>query len=96
MPKKAKYTNKNKSKNVNKIYIKIHINTTSKKRSQIKWTSKQGQPRVIYNNITNNFNSNLQLMRTLNTFKNNLDELKPVKIGNFSMQTLLQIHYHYF
>ena len=81
MPKKS-VKNHNKNKNVNKNNIKININTTSKRR---KTTTSAPIPRysqpIIINNPANN--NQHEYMHILNTFKNDLDELRRVRLNNF-------------
>ena len=85
MTKKLKKYNKNKNKNTNKNNIKITINNSSNKRSKSRSqpTPKQGQPTVIYNNIPASNGGNHEVMHVLNTFKNDLDELRRVKTNHF-------------
>ena len=92
MTKKIKKYNKNKNKNTNKNNIKITINNSSNKRSKSRSqpAPKQGQPTIIYNNIPSNNNGHHELMQTLNTFKNDLDELRRVKISNFQNSNIPQ------
>ena len=81
MPKKS-IKNHSKNKNVNKNSIKININTSSKRR---KTTPSAPIPRysqpIIINNPANN--NQHEYMHMLNTFKNDLDELRRVRLNNF-------------
>jgi hypothetical protein len=81
MPKKS-IKNHSKNKNVNKNNIKININTSSKRR---KTTTSAPIPRysqpIIINNPANN--NQHEYMHMLNTFKNDLDELRRVRLNNF-------------
>ena len=87
MPKKSK-KNYNKNKNVNKNNIKININTTSKRRTKsntITPYKPSHQPIIINNPNTSNQH---ELMHVLNTFKNDLDEIRKVGINNFQSANL--------
>ena len=88
MPKKSVKKNYNKNKNVNKNNIKINISTTSKRRTKsnnITPYKPTHQPIIINNPNTSNQH---ELMHVLNTFKNDLDEIRKVGINNFQSANL--------
>ena len=90
---KNKHNSKNKNKNVNKNNINININT-SKKRSRAKPISSSSNQKhgylghsTIINNIPSHHNipshNNNEILGVFKTFKNDLDELKRVRLNNF-------------
>ena len=91
---KNKHNSKNKNKNVNKNNINININT-SKKRSRAKPISSSSNQKhgylghsTIINNIPSHHNipshnNNNEILGVLKTFRNDLDELKRVRLNNF-------------
>jgi len=81
MPKKSIKKNYNKNKNVNKNNIKININTTRRKTTTTHTPIPRHAQPIIVNNPANN--NQHEFMHILNTFKNDLDELRRVRVNKF-------------